>query len=157
MRRLAEGDELFSSAIISEHEARAIFSDQPLKIELIDDLLARSDQGDTEPKILSTFTVGDFVDLCRGPHISGTKTLNPDALKLLTASGAYWRGDSSRQSLIRIYGTACRWPVIDHDLVVTGASSASRTAAAFRKPRADRPGSVQGRSIAPTDARLRIE
>jgi threonyl-tRNA synthetase len=60
---------------------------------------------DEAPK-LSIYKSGSFVDLCRGPHVSNTGEINPDAIKLLNVAGAYWRGDERRPMLQRIYGTA---------------------------------------------------
>jgi threonyl-tRNA synthetase len=97
---------------LSEEEAREIFSDQPYKLELIDAILsAGTDEYgeplDEQPK-LSIYKSGSFVDLCRGPHVSNTREINPDAFKLLNVAGAYWRGDENRPMLQRIYGTAWR-------------------------------------------------
>ena len=94
----------------SEEEARRIFADQPYKLELIDGILSggTDEYGeplDEAPK-LSIYKSGPFVDLCRGPHVSNTREINPDAIKLLNVAGAYWRGDERRPMLQRIYGTA---------------------------------------------------
>jgi len=78
-------------------EARKRFVDDPLKLERLDDF--------TDPnEIISTYTDGPFIDLCRGPHIPDTGRLKH--FKLLNTAGAYWRGDEKRQMLQRIYGTA---------------------------------------------------
>ncbi|HUX77302.1 MAG TPA: threonine--tRNA ligase [Anaerolineae bacterium] len=95
---------------VSEEEARRIFADQPYKLELIDGILsAGTDEYgeplDEAPK-LSIYRSGSFVDLCRGPHVSNAREINPDAIKLLNVAGAYWRGDERRPMLQRIYGTA---------------------------------------------------
>lgn len=71
------------------------------KVELIQDLVK-----DQDVKIVSLYTQGDFTDLCRGPHIQKTSQLKKNAFKLMKVSGSYWRGDSSREHLQRIYGTA---------------------------------------------------
>jgi threonyl-tRNA synthetase len=81
---------------VSREEANRRFKDDPLKLERIADL------GSEE--IISVYTDGPFVDLCRGPHVGSTGRLK--YFKLLHAAGAYWRGDSRRQMLQRIYGTA---------------------------------------------------
>ena len=81
---------------ITRDEALALFADEPYKIELINDL--------PEGEVISIYEEGDFVDLCRGPHVYGASDIK--AFKLLRASGSYWRGDEKRQSLQRIYGTA---------------------------------------------------
>ncbi len=77
-------------------EALELMKDEPYKIELINDL--------PEDAELSFYKQGDFTDLCAGPHVSYTKKIK--AFKLTSATGAYWRGDSSRKMLTRIYGTA---------------------------------------------------
>ncbi len=70
------------------------------KLELLDELSQQP--GET----ITFFEQGEFIDLCRGPHLQSTGTLNPDAVKLLSVAGAYWRGDENRPMLQRIYGTA---------------------------------------------------
>ncbi len=60
---------------------------------------------DEKPEI-SIYKHADFIDLCRGPHVSSTRDINPDALKLMNIAGAYWRGDENNTMLQRIYGTA---------------------------------------------------
>ena len=59
-----------------------------------------------EPVKISFYTHGPFTDLCRGPHVERTGQINPDAIKLLTMAGAYWRGSEKNPMLQRIYGTA---------------------------------------------------
>jgi threonyl-tRNA synthetase len=70
---------------------------QPYKVEIIRDLPA------AESEVVSFYRHGDFIDLCRGPHIESTAELGP--FKLLHSAGAYWRGDEHRPMLQRIYGT----------------------------------------------------
>jgi threonyl-tRNA synthetase len=96
MAEVAEKDYPFVREEVSRDEANRRFRDDPLKLERIEDL------GDDE--IISVYTDGPFVDLCRGPHVPTTGRLRH--FKLLTAAAAYWRGDSRRQMLQRIYGTA---------------------------------------------------
>jgi threonyl-tRNA synthetase len=86
---------------VSPAQARERFaaSDQIYKVELIDDLVR-----DQQVQTVSLYTNGPFTDLCRGPHAPTTKTVK--AFKLQSVAGAYWRGDSSRTMLTRIYGTA---------------------------------------------------
>ena len=81
---------------VDRDEALKRFSDDPLKLERIADL------GPNE--IISTYTDGPFIDLCRGPHVPDTSYLKH--FKLLNTAGAYWRGDERRQMLQRIYATA---------------------------------------------------
>jgi len=79
---------------------------QDYKVELIDDLVTAAQQSlHREPlRTVSLYTNGPFTDLCRGPHAPSTKTIG--AFKLSSLAGAYWRGDSTRTMLTRIYGTA---------------------------------------------------
>ncbi|MGD9092459.1 MAG: threonine--tRNA ligase [Anaerolineales bacterium] len=110
MREIIKGNFPFERRALSAEEARQIFTDQPYKLELIDGL---EDGGydeygeplDEKPEI-SIYTHDTFTDLCRGPHVEDTSQINPDAFKLLSVAGAYWRGDERRTMLQRIYGTA---------------------------------------------------
>jgi threonyl-tRNA synthetase len=106
---IAEGHE-FVYQEVDEEEARRVFADQPYKLELIEDILSAGTGEYGEPlgeaPKLSLYTSGPFVDLCRGPHVHDTGEINPDAIKLLSVAGAYWRGDERRPMLQRIYGTA---------------------------------------------------
>jgi len=110
MRQIIAGHHKFVRQVVSSEEARQIFKDQPYKLELIGGL----EQGGVDeygnplegkPDI-STYTSDTFTDLCRGPHVDNTGQINPSALKLLSSSGAYWRGDEHNPMLQRIYGTA---------------------------------------------------
>jgi len=96
MRELAKEAYEFVREEVDLDAARERFSDDPLKLERLEEL-----GGD---EAISVYTDGPFVDLCRGPHVRTTKQIKH--FKLLHAAGAYWRGDSSRQMLQRIYGTA---------------------------------------------------
>src|SRR5688572_5651759 len=96
MRRVAQEKFPFVREEVSADEARRRFADDPLKLERIADF--RNDE------IISTYTDGPFVDLCRGPHVPDTSYVKH--FKLLNTAGAYWRGDEKRQMLQRIYGTA---------------------------------------------------
>ena len=82
---------------VSQEEAKRRFVDDPLKLERLQDF-----EGSDE--IISTYTDGPFIDLCKGPHVPDTSRLKH--FKLLSAAGAYWRGDEKRQMLQRIYATA---------------------------------------------------
>ncbi|MFO7588003.1 MAG: threonine--tRNA ligase [Gemmatimonadota bacterium] len=86
----------FERRELSRGEAEALFADDPLKLER----LAEIPEGET----ISSYTDGPFTDLCRGPHVPDTSEVR--TFKLLSAAGAYWRGDERRQMLQRIYGTA---------------------------------------------------
>ena len=72
--------------------------DEPFKVELINDL--------PEDAVISFYTQGEFTDLCAGPHLDSTGRIKANAFKLTQCCGAYWRGDSKRKMLQRIYGVA---------------------------------------------------
>jgi threonyl-tRNA synthetase len=101
MRAIIKERHRFEIREVALDEARALFADNPYKIELIEELAALD--ADTP---LTVYQQGPFVDLCRGPHVPHTGYLKPNGIKLLSIAGAYWRGDSERAQLIRIYGTA---------------------------------------------------
>ena len=96
MAEVASRDYPFVREVVDRAEANRRFADDPLKLERISEL------GDDET--ITIYTDGPFTDLCRGPHIPRTGRLKH--FKLLSAAGAYWRGDERRQMLQRIYGTA---------------------------------------------------
>ena len=81
-------------------EARKLMEEkeEPYKVELINDL--------PEDAHISFYKQGEFTDLCAGPHVDSTARIKGNAIKLTSATGAYWRGDSNRKMLQRIYGTA---------------------------------------------------
>ncbi|MGD0998781.1 MAG: threonine--tRNA ligase, partial [Thermoleophilia bacterium] len=87
-------------AELPRDEALARFRamDQPFKVELIEDLPGE--------QTISIYTQGEFVDLCRGPHLPSTGRLGKGTFKLTSVAGAYWRGDEHNAQLTRIYGTA---------------------------------------------------
>ncbi|HEY1458233.1 MAG TPA: threonine--tRNA ligase [Solirubrobacteraceae bacterium] len=84
---------------VAQARERFVAERQDYKVELIDDLAAGQNV-----QSVSLYTNGPFTDLCRGPHAPNTKTIK--AFKLQSVAGAYWRGDSTRTMLTRIYGTA---------------------------------------------------
>jgi len=97
MLEIAKADHKMERIEISRDEALKMFEEmgQDYKIELINDL--------PEDELITLYKMGDaFVDLCRGPHLESTKKIK--AVKLKTIAGAYWRGDSDRQMLQRLYG-----------------------------------------------------
>ena len=110
MRKTLQEDHEFIRRELSADEAREIFKDQPYKQDLIDGLETGGFDEYGEPldeeTVISVYTHDDFVDLCRGPHVKGTKKVDPEAFKLLNVAGAYWRGDERNPMLQRIYGTA---------------------------------------------------
>ena len=110
MRQIVAGKHEFNYREIGPDEARELFKDQPYKLELIEGLLeGNADEygaAADETPVLSTYRQDSFEDLCRGPHVGDTGEIRPDAFKLLTVAGAYWRGDENSAMLQRIYGTA---------------------------------------------------
>ncbi len=110
MREIITEGHPFIYQEVSAEEARAQFKDQPYKLELIDALErgGMDEHGNPthEPPVISFFRHGQFTDLCRGPHVENTLQINPDAIKLLSVAGAYWRGSEKNPMLQRIYGTA---------------------------------------------------
>lgn len=95
MKKIIDQDITIIRKEISKAQAKEIFKDQPYKLELLDDI------DDDE---VSVYIQGDFIDLCRGPHLPSTGYVKH--FKLLSVSGAYWRGDEKNKMLQRIYGTA---------------------------------------------------
>src|SRR5438034_1550208 len=97
MRELAKADQPCVRTEMSRDEAVRFFEErgEPFKVEII--------QGIDAPTV-SLYTQGDFIDLCRGPHVASTGQIQN--FKLLSSSGAYWRGDEKNPMLQRIYGTA---------------------------------------------------
>ncbi|MEO5581024.1 MAG: threonine--tRNA ligase, partial [Gemmatimonadaceae bacterium] len=81
---------------VDQERAREKFADDPLKLERLSEF--------SDDEVISTYTDGPFIDLCRGPHVPDTSYLKH--FKLLHTAGAYWRGDEKRQMLQRIYATA---------------------------------------------------
>src|SRR5205809_4616304 len=101
MRLIAKADLPFERRELPRAEAVAFFRQrgERFKVEILEGL---------EVPTVSLYTQGDFVDLCRGPHVVSTGQIR--FFKLLSASGAYWRGDEKNPMLQRIYGTACLTP-----------------------------------------------
>lgn len=116
MREIIAGNHPFIRREVTPEEARALFRDQPYKLELIEDILQRGtdEYGNPLPPgqrpVLTTYRHDTFEDLCRGPHVEHTGQIHPGAFKLLHVAGAYWRGDERRPTLQRIYGTAWETP-----------------------------------------------
>lgn len=94
MKDLANKDLIFRRTVVSKSEALQHFAYDRYKQELINEL--------PESELITIYDTGEFSDLCRGPHISSSKYLKN--FKLLSISGAYWRGDSKNEQLQRIYG-----------------------------------------------------
>ena len=96
MKRVVKQNHKFERIDVAPEEAAAMVANAPYKQEILADL--------EEGQPLSFYQDGEFIDLCRGPHILGTGQIRH--FKLLSVAGAYWRGDESRKMLQRIYGTA---------------------------------------------------
>lgn len=114
MRGIIQSGVNFERKVVSADEAKVLFRNQPFKMELIEGLESgeMDDDGnpiDEKPEI-SIYSQGGFTDLCRGPHVTNSREINPAAIKLLNVAGAYWRGDEKRPMLQRIYGTAWSKP-----------------------------------------------
>ncbi len=96
MAEVVKADLPFERRRVTKEEARELFSDDALKLERLEEF--------SDDEIITVYRDGPFLDLCRGPHIPSTGRVKH--FKLLSAAGAYWRGDERRQMLQRIYGTA---------------------------------------------------
>lgn len=96
MDTVVDADHPFERQVVTKDEARELFSDDALKLERLEEF--------DDDEVVTVYRDGPFLDLCRGPHIPSTGRLRH--FKLLSAAGAYWRGDERRQMLQRIYGTA---------------------------------------------------
>jgi threonyl-tRNA synthetase len=100
MQKLIDANLPFSREDVSPERAKEILhgESQRFKDEIIDELVKAGE------KTVSIYRQGNFTDLCRGPHLPATGKIK--AFKLMSLAGAYWRGDSNREQLTRIYGTA---------------------------------------------------
>ena len=99
MHEIVKRDEKIERKVLPRAEAIKFFKDlgEKYKAEIIEDL--------PESEVISLYTQGHFTDLCRGPHVPSTGKVG-DAFKLMKVAGAYWRGDSTKEMLQRIYATA---------------------------------------------------
>lgn len=99
MREIIARDRPFTKRVVSREAAKALFAEkgERFKVELVDAIPAGQD--------IKLYAQGDWEDLCRGPHMPSTGRIGP-AFKLTKVAGAYWRGDSNREVLSRLYGTA---------------------------------------------------
>jgi len=93
MKKIVTEALVFEKKELSKQEALAMFKDDPYKLDLINNIAE---------DIVTIYQQGDFIDLCRGPHVENTKELK--CFKLSKVSGAYWKGDSNNKMLQRIYG-----------------------------------------------------
>src|SRR5580700_3858411 len=99
MREIITRDKPFTKEVWSREQAKRVFRDkgETFKVELVEAV--------PEDQEIKIYKQGDWFDLCRGPHMTSTGKVG-NAFKLMKVAGAYWRGDSSREMLSRIYGTA---------------------------------------------------
>ena len=97
MKRLVKEKYKMERIEVSPEEARQVMKDEPYKLELIDEHAAKGE-------LITLYKQGDFIDLCAGPHLYDISRIK--AVKLLSSTGAYWRGDSKNKALQRIYGIA---------------------------------------------------
>lgn len=98
MKKIIKQKISFDKEVLSRKEALTNVKGQDFKTELIEEL--------PEDEEISFYTSGDFTDLCAGPHVKVSTDIKPDAFKLTSVAGAYWRGDEKNQMLTRIYGVA---------------------------------------------------
>ena len=100
MRKLAKKNYSIKREVVQKNQAIAIFEErkEPYKIELLKEI--------SEEEIIAIYHHEEYMDMCRGPHLTNTKHIK--AFKLMKTSGSYWKGNSENQALTRIYGTA--WP-----------------------------------------------
>jgi len=96
IRRIINADLPFERIVVSRDEAGEYFKQQPFKLERLNDI--------PEGETVTLYRCGDFVDLCRGPHVE--KTSDVGAVKLMSVAGSYYRGDEKNQMLQRLYGMA---------------------------------------------------
>ncbi len=99
MRELLPTWHGFSRLDVTADEARSRFAGNIFKLELIDGIVERGED-------ITLYQSGDFVDLCRGGHVTDMASVDPECFKLHRIAGAYWRGDENNQMLTRIYGLA---------------------------------------------------
>ena len=103
MRKLAKKNYSIRRQVVSKDEAISIFNErnEPYKVELIQEI--------KNNEIIAVYHHEEYIDMCRGPHLTNTKHIK--AFKLMKTSGSYWKGNSNNKSLTRIYGTA--WPTLE--------------------------------------------
>jgi threonyl-tRNA synthetase len=104
MKQIIQGKYPFERKVISREEAEKMFREKGEQYKV--ELLKAIPEGDE----VSLYSHSSFTDLCRGPHVENTGDLNPEAFKLLSIAGAYWRGKETNPMLTRIYGTAWENP-----------------------------------------------
>ena len=95
MKKISKDGKRIAREELSKEQALELFQDDPYKIDLISNM-------DEENTVISAYRQGEFIDLCRGPHVESVKVLKH--YKLLKVSGAYWKGDANNKMLQRVYG-----------------------------------------------------
>ena len=100
MKEIIKKNLKFEKKEISKTQAEKIFKNQPYKLELIKKLK------ESGSPLIFIYQVGNFIDLCKGPHLKSTKEIPLDSFKLTKVAGAYWKGNEKNKMLTRIYGTA---------------------------------------------------
>lgn len=107
MKELIKSGLKFKKGVISKKEAKRMFKEQPYKLDLINSKLKnQKSKKETKTQSLFIYQCGNFIDLCRGPHVKSSEEINPEAFKLTKIAGAYWKGDENNPMLTRIYGVA---------------------------------------------------
>ncbi len=96
MKEIIKKNINFKKEIVAKNQAKKTFSQEPLKLELINDLKDK----------ITTYQSNSFIDLCSGPHVKNTKEIDSRAFKLTRIAGAYWKGNEKNKMLTRIYGIA---------------------------------------------------
>lgn len=99
MKKLSSGNLAFKGKEVTADEAKKLFSNEPYKLELIEEFAK-------EGRKLTVYETGDFTDLCKGGHVENTKEIDTDGFMITHIAGAYWRGDEKNKMLTRIYGLA---------------------------------------------------
>ncbi|MCL2520095.1 MAG: threonine--tRNA ligase [Spirochaetaceae bacterium] len=97
MAKIVAEDLPFIRQELSKAQALTLFAGQKYKIELINDL--------PESEVISIYKLGNFTDLCKGPHLERSGQIKPDSFKILSVAGAYWRGNEKNAMLQRLYAT----------------------------------------------------
>ena len=98
MKNIIKKDYKIEKLELSRQDALEYMKNQPYKVEIINDI--------PEAETLTFFRQGDYMEMCRGPHLESTGKVNRDGMKLLSVAGAYWRGSEKNKMLQRVYGTA---------------------------------------------------
>jgi threonyl-tRNA synthetase len=114
MKSIVTGKHEFRRRVLTEIEARAMFAEQPFKLELIDGFMKGAVDDDGNPVIpggsgeviLTVYEHSGFVDLCQGPHVATTAEISKHGIKVMKTAGCYWKGDERNPQLTRIYGVA---------------------------------------------------